>query len=74
MTFMGAQLVRSLDDARAEESEQSGSKAATLAELKRAGFRVPEGFVVTTEALTQALAQQIHPAHVRRVWRIGRHP
>ena len=56
MTFMGAQLVRSLDDAGAEESEQSGSKAATLAELKRAGFRVPEGLVVTTEALTQALA------------------
>jgi pyruvate,water dikinase len=56
MTFMGAQLVRSLDDAGAEEAEQSGSKAATLAELKRAGFRVPEGFVVTTEALTQALA------------------
>jgi len=56
MTFMGAQLVRSLDDAGAEDSGQSGSKAATLAELKRAGFRVPEGFVVTTEALTQALA------------------
>src|SRR5215203_7198772 len=56
MTFMGAQLVRSLDDAGAEESEQSGSKAATLAELKRAGFPVPEGVVVTTDAPTHALA------------------
>ena len=33
-----------------------GGKAATLAELKRAGFPVPEGVVVTTEALAQALA------------------
>ena len=33
-----------------------GRKAATLGELKRAGFPVPEGVVLTTEALAQTLA------------------
>ena len=56
MGFTDIQLVRSLDDAGAEDSGQFGGKAATLAELKRAGFPVPEGFVVTTDALAQALA------------------
>ena len=56
MGFTDIQLVRSLDDAGAEDSGQLGGKAATLAELKRAGFPVPEGFVVTTDALAQALA------------------
>jgi len=48
--------VRSLDDVALGDSAQFGSKAATLADLKRAGFPVPEGVVVTTEALAQALA------------------
>jgi phosphoenolpyruvate synthase/pyruvate phosphate dikinase len=48
MTLADIQLVRSPDDAGVEDSGQLGSKAATLADLKRAGFRVPEGFVVTT--------------------------
>ena len=56
MTFTDIQLVRSLDDVALEDSAQAGSKAATLAGLKRAGFPVPEGVVVTTEALAQALA------------------
>jgi rifampicin phosphotransferase len=55
MTFTDLQLVRSLDDVALEDSSRFGSKAATLADLKRAGFPVPEGFVVTTEALAQAL-------------------
>ena len=55
MGFTDIQLVRSLDDAGVEESAQLGGKAATLAELKRAGFPVPEGVVVTTEALAQVL-------------------
>src|SRR5829696_6125469 len=38
-----------------EDSAQLGGKAATLAELKRAGFPVPEGVVVTTAALAQVL-------------------
>jgi rifampicin phosphotransferase len=49
------QLVRSLEDAGAADIGEVGSKAATLGELKRAGFPVPEGFVLTTEALVKAL-------------------
>jgi pyruvate,water dikinase len=56
MTFTEIQLVRSLDDAALEDTAQFGSKAATLADLKRAGFPVPQGVVATTEALAQALA------------------
>ena len=56
MGFTDIQLIRSLDDAGIDDVAQLGGKAATLAELKRAGFPVPEGVVVTTEALAQALA------------------
>jgi phosphoenolpyruvate synthase/pyruvate phosphate dikinase len=49
------QLVRSLEDVGAADIGEVGSKAATLGELKRAGFPVPEGFVLTTEALVKAL-------------------
>lgn len=56
MTFTDVRLVRSLDDVGIKDAGQSGSKAATLGDLKRAGFPVPEGVVVTTEALAQALA------------------
>ncbi|HZA33116.1 MAG TPA: PEP/pyruvate-binding domain-containing protein [Propionibacteriaceae bacterium] len=50
------QLVRSLDDVGAADIGEVGSKAATLGELKRAGFPVSEGFILTTEALAKALA------------------
>jgi pyruvate,water dikinase len=50
------QFIRSLDDIRVEDVAKLGSKAATLAELKRAGFRVPDGVVVTTDASTRALS------------------
>jgi pyruvate,water dikinase len=53
-TSMG--LIRSLDDIGVAETGQVGSKAANLGELKRAGFPVPNGVVVTTEALSRALA------------------
>src|SRR5215212_2745490 len=56
MGFTDIQLIRSLDDAGVNDGAQLGGKAATLAELKRAGFPVPEGVVVTTDALTRALA------------------
>ena len=56
MGFTDIQLIRSLDDVGIDDVAQLGGKAATLAELKRAGFSVPEGVVVTTEALAQALA------------------
>jgi rifampicin phosphotransferase len=49
-------LVRSLDDIGLADIAQVGSKAANLGELKRAGLPVPEGVVITTEALSRALA------------------
>ena len=55
MGFTDIHLIRSLDDAGVDDGAQVGGKAATLAELKRAGFPVPEGVVVTTEALAQVL-------------------
>lgn len=39
-------------DNNALTPELAGDKAATLSQLLRAGFRVPKGFVVTTEAYT----------------------
>ena len=38
------------------EIERAGAKAAKLAELVRAGFPVPDGFVLTTGAFDQFLA------------------
>jgi phosphohistidine swiveling domain-containing protein len=65
MGFTDMQLMRSLDDAGVDDGAQLGGKASTLAELKRAGFPVPEGVVVTTEALAQALASAGVGADVR---------
>ena len=56
MTLTDVPLVQSLDDIGIEDVGHSGSKAATLGELKRAGFRVPQGLVVTTGAMAQAFA------------------
>ncbi len=47
-------IVRRLDDLSAADLETAGGKGANLGELKRAGFAVPEGFVVTTLAYEQA--------------------
>jgi phosphohistidine swiveling domain-containing protein len=63
--FTDMQLMRSLDDAGVDDGAQLGGKASTLAELKRAGFPVPEGVVVTTRALAQALASAGVGADVR---------
>jgi rifampicin phosphotransferase len=56
MELTDIQFMRSLDDAGLDDGALLGAKAATLADLKRAGFPVPEGVVVTTEALAHALA------------------
>ncbi len=42
-----------LDDDRALDPAVGGRKAATLARLRRRGFSVPDGFVVTAEACSQ---------------------
>ncbi|WP_437967071.1 PEP/pyruvate-binding domain-containing protein [Sorangium sp. So ce260] len=44
-------VVRFLRDIDAGDGPQVGMKALRLAELTRAGFEVPDGFVVTTDAL-----------------------
>ena len=43
-------LVLSLDDLSKEEVGIAGGKGANLGEMRKAGFPVPDGFVVTTEA------------------------
>lgn len=56
MTLTSIDLVPPLDEVGSADSPRVGHKAATLGELKRAGFPVPEGVVVTTEALARTMA------------------
>lgn len=48
--------VLSLADIPQRDVERAGAKAATLGELARAGFPVPNGFVLTTGAFDRFLA------------------
>jgi pyruvate,water dikinase len=56
MTLTGIDLVIPLDEVESADASRVGRKAATLGALKRAGFPVPDGLVVTTEALARTLA------------------
>jgi phosphohistidine swiveling domain-containing protein len=57
-----APLVRSLASIRASDGPIAGGKGANLGELISAGFPVPDGFVITTEAYTYAAgAARIEP-------------
>ncbi|HEV8650500.1 MAG TPA: PEP/pyruvate-binding domain-containing protein [Actinomycetes bacterium] len=56
MTLTSIDLVLPLDEVGSADAPRVGHKAATLGALKRAGFPVPEGVVVATEALTRTLA------------------
>jgi rifampicin phosphotransferase len=56
MTMTSLDQLRLLADVDREDIALLGNKAATLATLRRAGFPVPDGVVLTTEALAQALA------------------
>ncbi len=47
-------LVRSLDELTAADLAEAGGKGANLGELRRAGFSVPDGFVITTAAYALA--------------------
>jgi phosphohistidine swiveling domain-containing protein len=47
-------LVRSLDELTAADLAEAGGKGANLGELRRAGFPVPDGFVITTAAYALA--------------------
>lgn len=48
-----ARYVHSLDALRHSDAAVAGAKGAALAELKRAGFSVPPGFVVSTAAYVE---------------------
>ena len=56
MTLTSTDLVVSLDEVGLADAPRAGHKAATLGELKRAGFPVPDGVVLTTDALARTLA------------------
>jgi rifampicin phosphotransferase len=56
MTRTSIEWVRSLADVGVEDIALVGNKAATLATLRRAGFRVPDGVVLTVETLAHALS------------------
>ena len=53
---MSAVLVRPLADLATSDIAVAGGKGANLGELMRAGFAVPDGFVVTTDAYRLAAA------------------
>ena len=53
---VGTDYVVPLTALRADESRRAGAKAASLGELARAGFPVPDGFVLTTAAFARFLA------------------
>ncbi|HEV8490331.1 MAG TPA: PEP/pyruvate-binding domain-containing protein [Candidatus Limnocylindrales bacterium] len=48
-------LVRSVDSIRASDAATAGGKGANLGELVAAGFAVPDGFVLTTQAFALAV-------------------
>jgi phosphohistidine swiveling domain-containing protein len=48
-------FIMALQDATEMGEASVGNKASTLGRLRVAGFRVPQGFVITTEALKQDL-------------------
>jgi rifampicin phosphotransferase len=56
MTLTGTDLVLPLDEVGSADTARVGRKAATLGELRRAGFPVPDGVVLATEALARTLA------------------
>ncbi len=52
------ELVRWLDDIKRDDTALVGGKGANLGELRRAGFPVPDGFVVTAEAFASAVRDE----------------
>src|SRR2546425_3668873 len=48
--LLGGKYIRFLDDLSVGDVGVAGGKGANLGEMRKAGFPVPDGFVVTTEA------------------------
>ena len=61
-----ADWVIPLADEAAQDAEVAGSKGATLAKMISARFRVPDGFVVTTEAFEQVVRSRVNPGRYLR--------
>ena len=59
------ELLRWLNDIGRQDVALAGGKGANLGELRRAGFPVPDGFVVTAEAYLAAMAR----SGLRGTWR-----
>jgi len=55
MTESSARYLAPLEELSSADLDRIGTKAATLADLTRAGFPVPKGFVVTTAAFDRFL-------------------
>jgi rifampicin phosphotransferase len=63
---LGVEYLMRLDRLSRSEAEMAGMKAATLGELARSGFEVPEGFVLTTAAFDRFLsANDLGPESAR---------
>jgi phosphohistidine swiveling domain-containing protein len=58
-TETSSRYLLSLDDPACTESARAGAKAATLASLVAAGFPVPQGFVLTTEAFRASGVREV---------------
>ena len=56
MTLTDTDLALSLDQVGSADTARVGHKAATLSELRRAGLTMPDGMILTAEALAQTLA------------------
>ena len=67
MTECTSPLVRPLRDLRATDLPIAGGKGANLGELVRAGFPVPDGFVVTTAAYDAFVAAGDLDARIDRL-------
>lgn len=75
MTRAPATLVIDLDQIRAGDAERVGSKMARLGELKSRGWRVPDGYAITAQALADpddpAVWDAVAAAHERLRQRTG---
>lgn len=56
-THVGNPLVAPLDQFDGRDLDEAGGKGANLGELRRAGFPVPAGYVITTAAYEQFLQE-----------------
>ena len=64
----GERFIERLGDLRLEGAPRAGDKASRLARALAAGFAVPDGFVVTTDAFRAFLAPSLGAAIGLMMW------